>query len=340
VPDVLTTRKITNLTGPGHTDPFGVGGTDLGAPAVAPDGNLVAVFGDTFEEDRVGGPGWRSPVVLLGDPRTLRTGIEWTASAGPGEYAAQVMAYRHMKRLRRGNLLGKRITTVIPTDLLTVGEDMFLHVMACEGLGNVHWTEILRSRDGGRTWEETGTTWSGDTFGGLFQMLTWCRGDDGYVYAFTTGFRRDAGLLLHRVPEDRVTDAGAWEPWGFRDGGWAWGNPPTLVLDGRLGELSLRRVEDRWVLSFFDEGGYRIDVLVLRGPTDDLFRARRATALTGCDWGEEDHSRGRVAQLYGGYVVPGSTLRELHLVVSQMHSESGAPYRAMQFRTDASALGQ
>ncbi|MGH4019170.1 MAG: DUF4185 domain-containing protein, partial [Pseudonocardiaceae bacterium] len=58
-------RKIKNLTGPGHTDRFGVGGTDLGVTVTAPDGRLVSVFGDTFEKAGVGGPGWRSPVVLF-----------------------------------------------------------------------------------------------------------------------------------------------------------------------------------------------------------------------------------------------------------------------------------
>ena len=65
--------KIKDLTGPGHTDRFGIGGTDLGVTVAAPDGRLVSVFGDTFEKAGVGGPGWRSPVVLFGDPATART---------------------------------------------------------------------------------------------------------------------------------------------------------------------------------------------------------------------------------------------------------------------------
>ena len=50
-------RKVTDLTGPGHTDRFGIGGTDLGATAVAPDGRLVSVFGDTFAERHRRRPG-------------------------------------------------------------------------------------------------------------------------------------------------------------------------------------------------------------------------------------------------------------------------------------------
>ena len=55
-------------------------------------------------------------------------------------------------------------------------------------------------------------------------------------------------------------------------------------------------------------------------------------------WDDEDHAAGRVAQLYGGYVVPGSTLADLHLVVSQWNTATNWPYRAMQFAVDVSAL--
>ncbi|MQA16295.1 MAG: DUF4185 domain-containing protein [Pseudonocardiaceae bacterium] len=325
--------KVKDLTGPGHTDRFGVGGTDLGATAAAPDGRLVSVFGDTFEQAGVGGPGWRSPVVLFGDPATVRAGIEWTAAAGSRDYADQVLAYGH------GSIInGCTVTTVLPTDVITVGDEMFLHVMVCEGLGNVHWTELYRSIDHGETWHHTGAAWPGGHHGGLFQMLTWERGDDGYVYAFSTGFQRDKGLLLQCVPEDRITDPAAWQGWGYRDGAWAWGNPPTVVLIGAHGELCLRRVEDRWLLAFFNAGDYCIDVLSLDSPTANLYEVRRETLLHGSSWETEDHLRGRVAQLYGGYIVPGSTLGDLHLVVSQWNTTTNWPYRAMQFHANVAGL--
>ena len=61
-------HKVSDLTGPGYTDRFEIGGTDLGATAVAPDGRLVSVFGDTFTRAGVGAPAGASPVVLFGDP--------------------------------------------------------------------------------------------------------------------------------------------------------------------------------------------------------------------------------------------------------------------------------
>ncbi|HEX7662530.1 MAG TPA: DUF4185 domain-containing protein [Pseudonocardiaceae bacterium] len=323
-------RKVKDLTGPGHTVDFGIGGTDLGVTALAPDGRLVSVFGDTFERAGVGGPGWRSPVVLFGDPATARTGIEWFGSAGPGSYAAQVLPYRHDSVIN-----GVRVSTMLPTDVITIGTEMFLHVMVCEGLGNVHWTEIHRSTDNGETWQRTGASWPGDQHSGLFQMLTWAQGDDGHVYVFSTGFQRNRGLILQRVPAERLTDPAAWQAWGFRQGEWAWGNPPTIVLAGAYGELSLRRVAGRWLLAFFDAGHYRIDVMTIERLTGDLYEAPRGTALRGVSWRAEDHARGDVAQLYGGYIVPGSTLDQLHLVVSQWNTERNWPYRAMQFAGSA-----
>ena len=57
--------------------------------------------------------------------------------------------------------------------------------------------------------------------------------------------------------------------------------------------------------------------------------------IVGSDWDDEDHAGSRVAQLYGGYVLPGSKLDVIGgvgLVVSQWNTTHGWPYRAMQFR--------
>ncbi len=333
----LPVRKITDLTGPGLTDRFAVGGTDLGATAVAPDGRLVSVFGDTFARAGVGGRGWRAPVVLFAAPDRVADGLRWTGSAGRGQRARQVVRYVH-KGVRRWGLRVRRVTTVLPTDVITVGEEMFLHVMVCRELGNVRWTELHRSRDSGATWRPAGVRWRADHLGGLFQILTWERGGDGYVYVLSTGFQRDHGLVLQRVREDRLTDRLAWEPWDGRD--WV---PPggagtaALVLPGAFGELGLRRVEGRWVLVAFDAAHYRIDVRLPPSPTA-LADAPCGTVLHGVNWPDEDHAAGRVAQLYGGYVVPGSTLADLHLVVSQWNTTTNWPYRAMQFATDVTPL--
>ncbi|MDN5861358.1 MAG: DUF4185 domain-containing protein, partial [Pseudonocardia sp.] len=123
--------KVCDLTGPGITDAFGIGGTDLGVTVAAPDGRLVSVFGDTFRKAGVGGRGWRAPVVLFGEPASVATGVRWTGSGGRGRYARQAVRQLHHGFRRHGGLRYRRVTTVLPTDVITIGDEMFLHVMVC-----------------------------------------------------------------------------------------------------------------------------------------------------------------------------------------------------------------
>lgn len=318
---IAMTRKICDLTGPGTSaKQWGVGGTDLGIPVRQPDGQIAYIFGDTFENDGVGGPGWRSPVLLRSAPGGLDACIEFTGAAG-GQYAKQILDYEH----------NDFHSTWLPSDAIVIGGRMYLHYMVNQGLGNVLWSEIATSDDNGEHWQPSGTSWAGDEDFSLRQLWTWERGDDGYVYTLSTAFTRDRGIILHRVPEDKLLDKGAYEPWGFKDNQWAWGNPATEVLTGKFGELSLRRVEDRWVLSWFNAGDYDITIKVFDSPTSNLYRAATYKPIKGGAWGFEDDTT--VAQLYGGYIHPDSTLNELTLIVSQWNTDTHWPYRAMQFVT-------
>jgi len=295
------------------------GGTDLGIPVRQPDGQIAYIFGDTFENDGVGGPGWRSPVLLRSAPGGLAAGIEFTGAAG-GQYAKQILDYEH----------NDVHSTWLPTDAITIGDRMYLHYMVNKGLGNVIWSEIAYSDDNGENWVSSGTSWAGDEDLSLRQLWTWERGGDGYVYTMSTAFTRDRGIILHRVPEDQLLVKAAYEPWGFA-GEWAWGNPATEVLTGKFGELCLRRVEDRWVLSWFNASDYDITIKVFDSPTANLYRAATYKPIKGGAWGFEDDTT--VAQLYGGYIHPDSTLHNMHLIVSQWNTETDWPYRAMQFVT-------
>jgi hypothetical protein len=198
-------------------------------------------------------------------------------------------------------------------------------------LGKVHWTEIHVSEDNGKSWKPAGKTIPGQKWGGKFQLVTWESGDDGYVYCYSTGFQRDQGIIASRVPKGRITDHDAYEPWGQKGSRWAWGNNPTEILAGRFGELNLRKIENRWVFTFFDAGRYRIDSLVFDSPTANLSNSSLKTICHGGTWGRESDTV--IAQLYGGYVIPGSTLKNFHVVISQWKTQDGWPYRCMQFRT-------
>ena len=59
------------------------------------------------------------------------------------------------------------------------------------------------------------------------------------------------------------------------------------------------------------------------------------TPVVGSAWSGEDHLNNHVAQLYGGYVLPGARFAiegGIGLVVSQWNTAAGWPYRAMQFK--------
>src|SRR5690554_441952 len=78
----VLTNKVADLTGPGLTDRFRMAATDLGIPARTPDGRLLFMFGDTFEDARVGGGWWRSPVALWSTTSDLSTGVKWSGAVG------------------------------------------------------------------------------------------------------------------------------------------------------------------------------------------------------------------------------------------------------------------
>jgi hypothetical protein len=107
--------------------------------------------------------------------------------------------------------------------------------------------------------------------------------------------------------------------------------------------MSLRRVQNRWVFSYFESNSGTIRVKVLNSPTDDFKAAPTTTVLRNTSWPSprcsprDGCTAGTLSQPYGGYIVPGSTLRNLHLVVSHWNTTDGSnwPYRAIQYRHNA-----
>ena len=102
------------------------------------------------------------------------------------------------------------------------------------------------------------------------------------------------------------------------------------------GELSLRRLDcGTWVLGGFLSSAYALGYRTMADPTADLSAIPIQRPILGCSWDAEDHGGCRVAQLYGGYILPGSRLGVnggVGLVVSQWNTAHGWPYRVMQFR--------
>jgi hypothetical protein len=331
-----TPGKLADVTGPGITDRWGVTCTDLGASVVAPNGALVSVFGDTFSGERVGQGDWRSPVILIGAGDAHHPIRYHRAGGADPDYAQQLWHYAH--RTGRSGRPRRGISTVIPSDLLRVDDTRYLHAIVNRGFGNVVWTEIWASHDSGISWRRLKATFPAGLHDGHAQCWSWDYDpDDGWIYIASTGFQRDKGIVLQRVRPPHIANRRRYQGWGRRGGRWSWGSTCTPVTpDGETwGELSLRRTAPgTWILGGFVSSEYALGYRVTTTPTA-VRDSPLQKPITGADWDAEDHRHSRVAQLYGGYVLPGSTLDTVGgvgLVVSQWHTEDGWPYRAMQFR--------
>ena len=326
--------KVRDITGPGITDRFGMACTDLGASVRAADGNLVSVFGDTFSGNRVGAGDWRSPVILIGTGDATRP-IEYRRAGGAeARYARQLWHYRHRNS---PGLLRRGISTVIPSDLLRVGDALYLHAIVNRGFGNVVWTEIWRSDDDGVSWRNLGDAakFPAGLYSGHAQCWSWDYDPtDGWVYVVSTGFQRNKGLILRRVRPEHIGVQSRYLSWA--DGEWGQDAQVITPPGETWGELSMRRLDcGTWVLGGFLSSSYALGYRTLAAPTSDLSRVPLQRPVLGCTWDDEDHDRCRVAQLYGGYVLPGSRLDVpggVGLVVSQWNTARGWPYRVMQFR--------
>jgi hypothetical protein len=339
-----STIKVANLTGPDTSSAqFGVGVADLGIAARLADGRIGFIFGDTFEDAGVGGRGWRSPIMLRSSVSTLAElehGITFDDAVG-GRYARQLWNYPHDgPPWHRGGF-----STVLPADAITLDGRLYLFAMVNRGLGNVAWTEIAYSDDCGDSWHNGGAAARrpGSYHGGHQQLITWEHDPDGgWVYVIASAFTRGENAYLYRVRAADLPDRAAWRAW--RDGGWVRDDPAPLLPPGTaVGEMSLRRVENRWVFSYFEASSGTIRVKVLRSPTDDLRAAPTTTVLRNTAWTSprcsppDGCTSGKLSQLYGGYIVPGSTLQRLHLVISHWNTTDGSnwPYRTMQYRHNA-----
>lgn len=313
----LKITKIANLTGPEITGRFGVHWADLGIPARCPDGRTFYVFGDTFGP--TWGENWRSPVGLWSTTRGLPSGVEFNGTPG-GDWARQLIPYEH----------GEDISTIIPSDVITLGDTMYLHGVANRGFGNAIWSGIWTSTDNGATWQDSGARFPADAYNEMWQLATWDLGPDGWIYVYTSEFLRESPMILHRVRPDQITDPAAYQPWGYDGRRWGWGLGPDIVTDAIIGEASLRRFGDKWLLTWFDGPNYRIAAQVLDHPTQDLRNTRTITLLHGTTWDDQDVNH--LAQLYGSYIIPGSRLDDVHLTVSQWNTSDNSVYHVMQYR--------
>jgi Domain of unknown function (DUF4185) len=156
----------------------------------------------------------------------------------------------------------------------------------------------------------------------------------GWVYIVANNFDRSGPLVLYRATPQAFTDRSSWQGWSQELG---WGHPPTPLWPDLIGEMSIRQIDGQAVLSYFNAANGNMEVRVANDPTA-LGTAPVTTVVFAGEWPEPAEQLGprednRLAQPYGGYISPGSTLDELRVFISQWNTtpRGGNPYRVIQF---------
>lgn len=187
--------------------------------------------------------------------------------------------------------------------MFTVGGTMYMHLMRGVIYRTDH-SDFWRSTDNGQTWEYL-CQWPGDQYNGRFQQKSYAVAGDGRCYVLSTVFNRDvvSDLLLHRVPQDQLGNPSAYEPWGYANGAWAWGNPPTTVTGSRKwGEICFRAMGGKYAFTWLNLDALSIRAQVFALPTSNLFATPEQTIIVPTVPGAE--AGNAVASPYGGFIFP------------------------------------
>jgi len=292
------------------TSAVGAGAVDL--CEISPSG-LVGLGGDTFSGNAEGVGTWSASMALQVQPGTLNGNtIQFNGSfghnstlydqpppnvAGGSQLPAgtvQVFGIDYAFITRTANLqpLDTRLVTIDPN--------------------NPGWATVPGSCRDAASWQNGNET-----------QISGYQDPDGNVYIVADGFARDKGVWLYHCPAESFTDRNTWWAWGIGDdGNWAWNVDPTPLSGDLWGELSLRLIEGMKVLSGFNATTGNVEVRVTDDVTQVLAPETPVTVVA---------TQETVPQNYGGYIVPGSTLDQAIILVSQWNTAAHDPYNVQQF---------
>ena len=317
MPDGTVVQIMDDVAGK-HSRHVGLGATDLGTMAPLGGGEFAMIFGDSFSGQRFGEGDWMSPVGVVA--RMNEDGfIEIIRPLNRGERVEQTVGYLHEDKL-----------TLIPSDVINLDGTLYMQAMWNRGIGNVDETEIFKSTDGGKSWSSIGTT-PADYMSGMGNLISWEKGPDGYIYVVSTQFKRDDPVYLSRFREQDIADRSKWQLFDPASG--KWGDSGAPILSGsniEAGEMNLRYIQGKWVLVMFNEATLAIEVRISDTLAQDWADVPVATVAKHGPWSNAQ-TPGNFSQPYGGYIVPGSTIADMDIVVSQWNTDTHARYMSTQF---------
>lgn len=310
------------------TGDYGIGATDLCEFMEFPS-RLLQVCGDSFAGQGVGFGGWYSPIALHVDPDSIGapdgiriTGVSGTRApllADPAQPGASQLPAGVVSINRENYLLVTTTFNLRPATSRLVKADA----------AKDHWETVPGSA------REAAHAGGGQSqISGYYDPIPTPDSERGWVYIVADNFDRSAPVTLYRVAPQHFTDRAAWQGWSAAGG---WGKQPTPLWPDRVGEMSVRQIDGRTVLSYFNASTGNMEVRVAADPTQ-LGVAPVTTVVVGSPWPERPEDLpapqdNRLAQPYGGYISPASTLDELRVFVSQWNTtpRGGTPYRVIQY---------
>ena len=292
------------------TGAFGAGAVDL--CEISPSG-LVALGGDTFSGNSCLTGTWSQSMALQVQPGTLNGNtIQFSGSFGGNStlYAEPPPSVPGGSQLPAGTVqvfgidyaFVTRTANLQPIDTRLVKIDP----------SNPGWATVPGSLRDAASWQNGNET-----------QISGYQDPDGSVYIVADGFARDHGMWLYHCPAESFTDRNTWWAWGIGDDGkGAWNVDPTPLSGDLWGELSLRLIEGMKVLSGFNASTGNVEVRVTDDVTQLLAPETPVTIVA---------TQETVPQNYGGYIVPGSTLDQAIILVSQWDTTTHTPYNVQQF---------
>ncbi|MCB0950761.1 MAG: DUF4185 domain-containing protein [Mycobacterium sp.] len=310
------------------TGQYGIGATDLCEFMEFPE-QILQVCGDSFRGQGVGFGGWFSPVALHveGDSLEDAGGIRYDGVTGIDTPLLADPAPPGVSQLPAGVIEVNRENYLLVTTTKDLAPQTSRLVKAVPGQGN--WVTVAGSeRDadyaGGRQ----------SQISGYYDPIPAPDSERGWIYIVANNFDRSGPAVLYRVGPQSVTDRSAWQGWSDTAG---WNAEPTPLWSDWVGEMSVRQIDGRTVLSYFNVSTGNMEMRVADHPTG-LGAAPVTTVVFASEWPDPVETLpppevNSLAQPYGGYISPGSTLDAVRVFVSQWNTAArgGTPYRVIQF---------
>ncbi len=312
------------------TGDYGIGATDLCEFVDFPS-ELLQVCGDSFAGQGVGFGGWFSPVALHVDTSSVDdpSGVRYTGVTGVGKPLLADPTPPGTSQLPAGVVeINRRNYLMVTTTKNLAPQNSRLVTAEAAHAG---WQTVPGSRRNASYLNGSQTQISG-----YYDPIPTPDSVSGWVYIVANSFTRRDPVVLYRATPQAVTDRSRWQGWAPGPGG-GWNKPPTPLWPDQVGEMSIRQIDGKTVLSYFNADTGNMEVRVANDPTS-LGDAPVTTVIQHDEWPDPAESLpppydNRLAQPYGGYISPGSTLDELRIFVSQWDTRArvSAPYRVIQF---------